>query len=307
MIVDELAVSFTGISPTAINWHWDFGDGDTSNIQNLEHIYQQQGFYQVCLHVEDTCYFADYCEEIEICIEPPVSGFTYNTDELTVFFQDTSIIAAEYYWDFGDEYFSNLKNPVHIYNSTGNYLVCLMTWNSCGADTICELIYLCIPPVSEFAFTRDDLMVFFENNTVMADEYFWDFGDGYFSTLSDPWHYYEYFGDFQVCLTTWNECGSDTVCEMLNLTTVSINEDDAALFTTYPNPAREVVFLKSTFTGQVHISLLDLSGKEVIKQNMDIAADETFKMPLGQIEPGLYIIRISSGKEMAYGKLVVVK
>ena len=45
-----LAVSFTDNStgsPTA--WHWDFGDGDTSNIQNPQHTYTSPGLYTVKL------------------------------------------------------------------------------------------------------------------------------------------------------------------------------------------------------------------------------------------------------------------
>jgi hypothetical protein len=66
------SVSFTGISPTANGWHWDFGDGDTANIQNPEHFYSQDGFYQVCLTVEDSCYHAEYCQQIEICTALPM-------------------------------------------------------------------------------------------------------------------------------------------------------------------------------------------------------------------------------------------
>ena len=230
--VDGQTVSFTGISANGNEWLWDFGDGDTSSFQNPEHVYEHMGTYPVCLRVKNSCDFTLYCKDVFLCSTPPESGFIYTSDSLSVLFQNTSIMATAYYWDFGDGSFSNLSNPMHTYDSPGYYLVCLETRNGCG---------------------------------------------------------------------------SDTACEMLDLSAVYIPENNAGLFTIYPNPAREVALITSAFTGQVHISLLDLSGKEVIKQNMDIAADETIKMPLGQIEPGLYIVRISSGKEMAYGKLVVVK
>ncbi|MDD1718251.1 MAG: PKD domain-containing protein [Methanoregulaceae archaeon] len=47
-----LTVTFddrSGGFPTA--WHWDFGDGKTSNKQNPEHTYQQPGSYNVTLKV----------------------------------------------------------------------------------------------------------------------------------------------------------------------------------------------------------------------------------------------------------------
>jgi len=35
-------------------WEWDFGDGETSNEQNLPHIYEESGIYTVSLKVTDT-------------------------------------------------------------------------------------------------------------------------------------------------------------------------------------------------------------------------------------------------------------
>jgi PKD repeat protein len=300
-------VSFTGISPSATSWHWDFGDGDTSNIQNPGHLYQQQGLYQVCLMVGDTCYSAQHCEMVTVCdMMPPVAGFTYMIDALTVTFQDKSILADEYYWDFGDGYYSNLSDPYHIYDLPGQYEVCLMTWNACGSDTVCEIIELCMPS-SEFSFEIDGLNVYFQNGSTLADEYYWDFGDGYFSDLSDPWHAYAMTGTYLVCLTTWNECGSDTTCEWIDISMTTVPESSENMPEIYPNPATDVAFIKPFTEGELFICISDLSGKVVLVQNINVAADETIKIPLGQIDPGLYILRFDSGKNRAYGKLVVVR
>jgi PKD repeat protein len=305
--VEESTVSFSGISPSATSWHWDFGDGDTSDLQNPQHIYLEQGNFQVCLRVEDACYFAQHCEIVDLCdVPPPVSEFTYLINGLTASFQDASILADEYFWDFGDGYFSSLSNPAHTYDMPGEYQVCLTTWNTCGSDTTCEVLDLCMP-VSAFTYEINNLTVNFQDGSIIADEYFWDFGDGYYSNLSDPWHHYELPGNYLVCLQTMNECGSDTACEMLDLTDVSITENGAGSYLIYPNPAREEVFIKPGIDGLVTISILDLSGKEVLLQNVNVIAAETITIPLGQIEPGIYIVRFDSGKNRAYRKLVVVR
>jgi PKD repeat protein len=305
--VTELSVSFSGISPTAISWHWDFGDGDTSNIQNPVHVYQQQGFYQVCLTVEDTCYFAENCEEVEICIAPPLTGFTYTTEGLTVFFQDTSVIADEYFWDFGDSYYSNLASPWHSYTMNGSYFVCLTASNSCGADTACNMIDICAPPQPGFTYTTEDLTVFFEDLSLWVTEYFWDFGDGYFSSLSNPVHTYDYPGDYEVCLYTWNDCGADTICEVIDFNTVSISDPGSFKPEIYPNPARNEVFIKTALTGSINVRLIDLSGKEIILRSFNLSNNEIITLSLNDIESGIYIVRIDSGKDQAYSKLVVVK
>ena len=50
-----LAVQFTDESSgTPIAWHWNFGDGETSDEQNPDHVYQQPGIYPVNLTVANT-------------------------------------------------------------------------------------------------------------------------------------------------------------------------------------------------------------------------------------------------------------
>jgi PKD repeat protein len=45
-----LTVQFTDLSTQdPNNWHWDFGDGDTSDLQNPEHTYASDGLYTVKL------------------------------------------------------------------------------------------------------------------------------------------------------------------------------------------------------------------------------------------------------------------
>jgi len=305
--VEGQGVSFTGISPTAINWHWDFGDGDSSNLQNPGHVYLEQGIYQVCLSVADTCSFAEHCEIVEICdVPPPVSEFTYLIDYLTVYFQDSSILADEYNWDFGDGYTSNLSNPWHNYESQGEYQVCLITRNSCGSDTACEILNIC-GPVAGFSYMIDSLTVFFDNISMFAEGLDWDFGDGYHSSLDEPSHTYNAAGNYLVCLKAENACGSDTLCKIIELSIESITDQDAGLFRIYPNPARDMVCIKLNLTGQVTISLLDLSGKELLFQNKDVISDETIEISLGQVESGIYIIRLDSGENQFFEKLVIAR
>lgn len=300
------SVSFTGISPTATEWHWDFGDGDTSNVQNPTHVYEEAGIYQVCLTVEDTCYFAEYCEEIEICTGPPVAGFTYEEDNLDVFFQNTTDLAHAYYWDFGDGYFSDLRDPWHNYQESGVYQVCLTSWNNCGTDSVCQWIELCARPASDFSFTIEDLMAFFEDQSERAESWYWDFGDGYYSDLQNPVHIYDTPENYKVCLTTWNECGADTACEMLYISAVSVPENEEGTFTIYPNPAKDKVFLKTFLTGKIDIILTDLGGKVVYQEVKDVNYGELIRIGLDGLEPGIYIIRAGGGEDYTYGKLAVM-
>lgn len=48
-----LLVQFDDLSQGATEWYWDFGDGDTSTVQNPTHTYTQIGVYDVTLKVSD--------------------------------------------------------------------------------------------------------------------------------------------------------------------------------------------------------------------------------------------------------------
>jgi PKD repeat protein len=306
-LADSLTYSFSGVSTSAISWHWDFGDGDTSDLQDPVHTYAEPGFYEVCLHVEDTCYFADHCEEIEICFAPPVAGFTYTTEGLSVDFQDASLVAGEFYWDFGDGYFSSLKNPSHTYDANGIYTVCHTASNSCGDDIFCDHLNLCTPPVTSFEFEVEGLFVYFQNTSLHPTDYFWDFGDGYYSNLENPWHEYESLEDYEVCLTTWNECGNDESCDQVYLASVAVPENEDSDFAIYPNPARDKVFIKTNQPITGIFILYDLSGKEMMRIDLSLNEGQIHRIDMDKILPGIYIIRMNTAQTQLQQKLVVVK
>ena len=59
-----LKVQFTDLSTpapgcTIEEWHWDFGDGDTSDERNPSHVYTREGLFTVTLTVVDSCGFKD--------------------------------------------------------------------------------------------------------------------------------------------------------------------------------------------------------------------------------------------------------
>ena len=57
-------VNFTGFSPGATGWAWNFGDSATSVLQNPNHTYSNEGTYQVCITVTNACGFKIVCDSI---------------------------------------------------------------------------------------------------------------------------------------------------------------------------------------------------------------------------------------------------
>ena len=119
-------------------WHWTFGDGNTSTIQNPEHVYASSGVYNVCLLIEgDSCH-STFCDSITVGENPSgcESWFTFEKNFLTVSFEGHtgSTIPTEYTWNMGDPAGTilNGQNISFTYPAAGTYTVTLTTVNANG-------------------------------------------------------------------------------------------------------------------------------------------------------------------------------
>jgi PKD repeat protein len=125
------------VAPTTIDfWHWDFGDGGISNIQNPSYTYSDTGFFTITLVVgnngcRDTLKFVDY-----IYVKPPIAKFNTISSCSNHFrrdFVDMSIGADTWAWDFGDpasgSNTSSIPSPSHVFSAPGTYTVSLTVTN----------------------------------------------------------------------------------------------------------------------------------------------------------------------------------
>jgi PKD repeat protein len=303
---EGLSAAFTGISPSATTWHWDFGDGDTSNLQNSEHTYLQQGIYEVCLTVWDTCYFTKICQTIEVCTGPPAVDFSYIQEDMTIVFENQTPDAQYFQWDFGDGDTSNLANPSHTYDELGLYQVCLTAWNTCGMDSTCQVVDLCLLPSPSFYYYWNyDLEFQFWEGALMAEQFYWDFGDGSSSTFSNPTHAFPEAGEYQVCLTTYNDCGTDEICDWVYAGYEAVPENKDCRFLVYPNPTDGSINITSDYEGRAQVSLVSLQGQEIMRREVVLSGNQAVTIDLGVNAPGLYLLRISGGGVHSVRKIVL--
>ncbi|MBN2734282.1 MAG: PKD domain-containing protein [Methanomicrobiaceae archaeon] len=78
-------------------------------------------------------------------VPPPVADFTFipmfGYVPLEVFFEDTSSgDPTSWYWDFGDNSTSAIRNPTHTYSNSGFYEITLTVCNEGGCDSITKFI-----------------------------------------------------------------------------------------------------------------------------------------------------------------------
>ena len=128
-------------------WHWDFGDGNTSNKKDPIHLYLHSGDYNVTLTVTDNNDLIDSITKkvIVLVYAPlaPIANFTYFpinyiTNETVITFNasmsETYSRNVTYHWDFGDKMVLNVTNKTttHKYASAGVYIVNLTITDELG-------------------------------------------------------------------------------------------------------------------------------------------------------------------------------
>jgi PKD repeat protein len=207
-----------------VSYHWDFGDGSTSKLQNPEHQFLENGLYLVSLQImtADSCssYYTDTLQ-VETIIPPGcIAYFTYlrltGSVDYTVAFSDHSVSGINdtiisWDWDFGDGSYSNAQNPIHQYLNTGIYTVQLVinTKNNCQTSFSHQVQINSGSVACQASFTHDPdtlhnpLKIYFHNNSSHSTpiiSYRWYFDDGDSSNLQDPVHTYPYAGLYYVRL-----------------------------------------------------------------------------------------------------------
>lgn len=224
-----LPVQFTDTSAAfmspIVSWKWTFGDGDTSAVQNPNHLYNTTGKYRVRLTVTD----ANGCSNTlsrNNYIQPTFPTPAFTGDTLTClgkpanFTSGSAGTGMSYLWDFGDGDTSTAANPSHIYSALGTYTVSLTVTDVNGCDSTIvkpDFVKVSMPEADFFAdstFTPCPplLVNFTDNSTSDVVSWHWDFGDGSTSNLKNPSHVYLSPGNFAVTLVTKTDKGCyDTI------------------------------------------------------------------------------------------------
>ena len=237
----------------------------------------------------------------------PVAGFITTTTGRSVSFTDTSSSAQSWNWDFGDGYYSTLKNPNHQYDSEGNYYVCLTVLDSCGSGTHCDTIHACNNLVTKFGNQRHGHFINFSDSSQNAVSWYWDFGDGFMSVLQNPVHYFADFATYEVCLTATDNCGSKTWCDSVTVSTNGIPEKDDGWITFYPNPVNDNLILhRDIFSKRkVDISVSNILGETVYFEKLLFEPGQTeIRIDCSSLKPGLYFISLVSVNFHEFSKFI---
>ena len=211
------------ISDPISSYVWNFGDGNTSANASPTHTYTTQGNYNISVIVvtasgcTDTATIAGGV----VANSKPTVNFnaspTNTCAKNPITFTNQSVNGNRWLWEFGDSTRSTLQNPVHQYLDTGYFDVKLKVWNGGCMDSLLITDYIHInPPIARFRINIDCKKPFertFVDQSIGAEEWYWDFGDGNTSSVRNPTHTYAAAGQYTVTLRVVNtiyDCDNST-------------------------------------------------------------------------------------------------
>jgi hypothetical protein len=170
------------------------------------------------------------------------------------------------------------------------------------------ITYDCDTPVVDFDFVVETEFVQFNDLSLNATSWYWDFGDGYFSVLQNPIHTYYSSGPYSVCLTVENDCGTDMMCDTVRPVIVSVNSNysvnDIAIF---PNPTNDYVRVAfgNLKVGYIDMFVLNTQG-DILKESRDYFEEENaVTIDFSDYKPGIYYLKLISGDFNTVKKIIV--
>jgi PKD repeat protein len=211
--------SFENQSIDAESYLWDFGNGQTSTSNNPVIVYNDPGSYTVSLTATNAC--GSDVSTANVVIEgAPEAAFTASDINIcegeSITFTDVSIgDPTSRLWTFegGTPSSSTSMTQAVQYLSGGRYDVSLSVSNAIGTDveTVSNYITVSSRPLADFSFQVSGNEVTFNNGSINASEFDWDFDNGQTSTLIDPVITFNEPGSYTVSLLASNGCGNDDI------------------------------------------------------------------------------------------------
>ncbi|MFN8299452.1 MAG: PKD domain-containing protein, partial [Chitinophagales bacterium] len=201
-------VNFSNNTPGGATFNWTFGDGTTSNAENPSKTFTTNGTFSVSLTVTDTT-GCSVTGVVPAMVSTSLPRPRFKSDTLGcpgngIAFNNISLDAVSYMWNFGDGDTSSVKSPNHIFDQVGDYTVTLTAFNSLGCDSsITKVVHIDTVHV-DFAVNQTfspcpPFVALFTSNANKPNlKYFWDFGDGGTDTAANPTHIYFYPGIYTV-------------------------------------------------------------------------------------------------------------
>jgi serine protease len=203
------------------------------------------------------------------------------------------------------------KTPIIQVTKAGTYTVQVKNNTlSCLSNSDPVSISVNPKPQANFSTSSGDLKIqtpiTFTDQSVNAVTWFWDFGDGQNSSNKNSTHTYTTINNYTVKLsvTAANGC-ADTKSSSISVVT-GIEKFSPEPFAVYPNPVTSdyldvVIPFGLSFS---NLAITDMLGRQVSDASLNTQETEQ-KIYIGNLNDGIYILRISSDQGQLTKKIVI--
>jgi PKD repeat protein len=246
-------------------YEWDLGDGNTTNKTTFQHMYEDDGDYNIALTVTDD----DGAEDlttfvIRILNRRPTAKFLASGDfgNATTNFtfipkvDDMDGEVAVFKWDFGDGNTTTEEAPVHRYGDDGIYNVTFQVLDDDGAGS--DIVFwhieiVNLAPRAAISVNTTEALTYdsfgFRSTSLDLDgkvvNCTWNMGDGTFYSTKDVEHFYRDDGTYRISLKIEDDDGAQAEANL----TVRVLNRAPSLSVQYNDTIIEGVAVNFTASG----------------------------------------------------------
>ena len=190
-------------------------------------------------------------------------------------------------------------------SKAGSYSVTASNQNNCASAFDFDVVKI---EVNSISWSTNELNqpINFNSNTPYSNDssisYYWDFGDGTFSVDKNPQHTYTDSGTYKVCLTISNINCADSVCKMIDIISVGLNENNLEEQCCVIENSGDGNFQISNFQFRIsNFQLIDLQGKEIFTG--EIQGNE-INIQLTNYPKAIYLLKLQTEQGIKTIKLI---
>jgi PKD repeat protein len=218
-------VNFTSQNSSGdiVTYDWDFGDTNSSILQDPTHQYTSAGEYQIELEVTAANGCKNIGQQNLTIYTEPLPDFTLPaiapicTNQNFLFDNATTDVGytPQWEWRINGSLITTNEDLSYTFTNTSNQEIKLKaSIPGCENETIKNISSLVDGPTPDFSFVgqcEDADILFTNSSSGSITEYSWNFGDGQSSSNVNPNHTFSTIGSFDVTLTASNAAGCNNV------------------------------------------------------------------------------------------------